>query len=77
MFSAGGRILPDLGGNIKWGNSLIGSDFYQGKQMSLLDDEALYRVKAFDWDSDDGFGDAMKAGGFDAVIGKSALWFVV
>ena len=70
MFSAGGRILPDLGGNIKWGNSLIGSDFYQGKQMSLLDDEALYRVKAFDWDSDDGFGDAMKAGGFDAVIGN-------
>ena len=70
MFSAGGRILPDLGGNIKWGNSLIGSDFYQGKQMSLLDDEALYRVKAFDWDSGDGFGEVMGAGGFDAVIGN-------
>ena len=29
MFAAGGRILPDLSDNIKWGNSLIGSDFYQ------------------------------------------------
>ena len=77
MFSAGGRILPDLGGNIKWGNSLIGSDFYQGKQIGMFDEEALYRVKAFDWDSGDGFGDAMKAGGFDAVIGNPPYgsWF--
>ena len=70
MFSAGGRILPDLGGNIKWGNSLIGSDFYQGKQIGMFDEEALYRVKAFDWDSGDGFGEVMGAGGFDAVIGN-------
>ena len=70
MFSAGGRILPDLGGNIKWGNSLIGSDFYQGKQIGFFDEEALYRVKAFDWSSADGFGEIMAAGGFDAVIGN-------
>ena len=37
MFSAGGRILPDLSGNIKWGNSLIGSDFYRGVQAGLFD----------------------------------------
>ncbi len=70
MFSAGGRILPDLSGNIKWGNSLIGSDFYSGEQMALFDQEALYKVKPFDWDSADGFGDIMRSGGFDAVIGN-------
>ena len=37
MFAAGGRILPDLSNNIKWGNSLIGSDFYGGKQMAMFD----------------------------------------
>ena len=78
MFSAGGRILPDLGGNIKWGNSLIGTDFYQGKQMMMFDDEAMYRVKAFDWESEArGFGEIMKQGGFDAVIGNPpyGAWF--
>ena len=34
------RALPDLGRNIKCGNSLIGPDFYDGQQMALLDDEA-------------------------------------
>ena len=71
MFSAGGRILPDLSGNIKWGNSLIGSDFYGGRQMGMFDEEAMYRVKAFDWASAArGFGEIMKQGGFDAVIGN-------
>ena len=70
MFSAGGRILPDLSGNIKWGNSLIGSDFYSGEQMTLFDNEELLRVKPFDWDSEDGFPVIMAAGGFDAVIGN-------
>ena len=31
------RALPDLGSNIKCGNSLIGPDFYQGKEMNFLD----------------------------------------
>ncbi|MCY3780948.1 MAG: Eco57I restriction-modification methylase domain-containing protein, partial [Chloroflexi bacterium] len=57
--------------NIKWGNSLIGSDFFRGPQASLFaDEEAMLKVKAFDWDSDAGFGDIMAAGGFDAVIGN-------
>ncbi len=70
MFAAGGRILPDLSANVKWGNSLIGSDFYSGRQMDLFDEEALLRVKPFDWESADGFGEIMAAGGFDAVIGN-------
>ena len=43
------RALPDLGRNIQCGNSLIGPDFYQGKQASFLDMEEQYRINAFDW----------------------------
>ncbi len=62
------RALPDLASNIKCGNSLIGPDYYQGKQMSLLDDEEVYRINAFDWAAE--FPETMEAGGFDAVIGN-------
>jgi type I restriction-modification system DNA methylase subunit len=62
------RALPDLGSNIKCGNSLIGPDFYQGKQMNLLGNEEIYRINAFDWEKE--FPDIMKRGGFDAVIGN-------
>jgi len=62
------RVLPDLSDNIKCGNSLIGSDFYDGKQLTLLDEEEMYRVNAFDWDKE--FPEIMQAGGFDAVIGN-------
>jgi len=64
------RALPDLGNNIKCGNSLIGTDFYEGQQMGLLDEEEMYRVNAFDWDGQGGFPEIMRAGGFDAVIGN-------
>jgi type I restriction-modification system DNA methylase subunit len=60
------RALPDLGDNIKCGNSLIGPDFYQ--QQSLLDDEERYRINVFDWEKE--FPAIMRAGGFDAVIGN-------
>ena len=62
------RALPDLGNNIKCGNSLIGPDFYHGKQLSLLDDEEKYKINVFDWKTE--FSEIMKHGGFDAVIGN-------
>jgi type I restriction-modification system DNA methylase subunit len=62
------RALPDLGNNIKCGNSLIGPDFYEGKQMNLLDTEEAQRVNVFDWQAE--FPEIFKAGGFDAVIGN-------
>ncbi len=62
------RVLPDINNNIKCGNSLIGQDFYQGKQLALIDEETQYRVNAFDWENE--FHDVMQAGGFDAVIGN-------
>jgi hypothetical protein len=62
------RALPDLGLNIKCGNSLIGPDFYAGKQISMFDEEEQYRINAFDWKRE--FPKIMKGGGFDAVIGN-------
>jgi len=43
------RALPDLGDNIKCGNSLIGPDFYDQPELSLLTDEERYRINVFDW----------------------------
>ncbi|MFH2119557.1 MAG: N-6 DNA methylase [Pseudomonadota bacterium] len=55
------RALPNLSLNIKCGNSLIASDF------SMVPED-LVRVRAFDWPTQ--FPDAMKDGGFDAVVGN-------
>ena len=64
-------VLPNLGGNIKCGNSLIGPDFYDAGQMGLFDEDEMRRVNVFDWDDAvKGFGAIMSGGGFDCVIGN-------
>ena len=60
------RALPNLEDNIKCGNSLIGSDFYDDELV--LGAEEVKRVNAFDWDAE--FSEIMGNGGFDAVIGN-------
>jgi hypothetical protein len=62
------RVLPDLANNIKCGNSLIGPDFYENQQMNIFDEEEVYRVNAFDWETE--FAEIMENGGFNAVIGN-------
>ena len=62
------RVLPDLGNNIKCGNSLIGSDFYDNPANANLNLAERQRINAFDWE--DEFPEIMKQGGFDAVIGN-------
>ena len=62
------RALPDLADNIKCGNSLIASDFYQERQLDLFDEEQMLRINAFDWQTE--FAEIMGNGGFDAVIGN-------
>ncbi|MBI4615009.1 MAG: Eco57I restriction-modification methylase domain-containing protein [Planctomycetes bacterium] len=67
------RALPDLADNIKCGNSLIGPDFYtQPRQGELFaDEETRRRVNVFDWkDAEHGFGEILKSGGFDIVLGN-------
>jgi len=60
------RALPDLGDNIKCGNSLIGPDYFEAQLMP--DEEEMRRVNPFDWKA--GFPEVMAAGGFDCVIGN-------
>jgi len=43
------RALPDLGSNIKCGNSLIGQDFYQQTELRFPDQDERYRINAFVW----------------------------
>lgn len=63
------QILPDLKlHNIKCGNSLIGSDFYADKDLTLFGGDELRQVNVFDWDKQ--FAEIMADGGFDVVIGN-------
>ena len=64
------RVLPDLSANVKCGNSLIGPDFYAGRQLSLglPDEDEMYRINVFDWKA--AFPHIVPWGGFDAVIGN-------
>lgn len=64
------RALPDLGSNIKCGNSLVGPDYELGRQIALLDEEEIFRINSFDWAGKDGFPEILHRGGFDAVIGN-------
>jgi hypothetical protein len=52
-----GDALPDLAGNIKCGNALIGPDFPGGRSVNAFDWRAEYPI-------------IRKAGGFDVVIGN-------
>jgi hypothetical protein len=64
-------VLPNIGGNIKCGNSLIGPDFYDAGQMILFDEDEIRRVNVFDWaEQVKGWGQIMSGGGFDCVIGN-------
>jgi hypothetical protein len=60
------RALPDLGANIKCGNSLIGTDYYESRMFP--EEGERYRVNAFDWKAE--FPAVFIQGGFDAVIGN-------
>lgn len=46
------HVLPYLGDNIKCGNSLIGSDFYATQDLSLFEEDSMYKVNAFDWEKE-------------------------
>jgi hypothetical protein len=60
------RVLPDLGNNIRCGNSLIGWDYFKGQIFP--DEEEIQRVNPFDWQR--AFPVIFAEGGFDAVIGN-------
>ncbi len=60
------RALPDLGNNIKCGNSLIGWDILDDNPN--ITQEELWSINPFDWQK--GFLEVSSRGGFDVVIGN-------
>jgi hypothetical protein len=64
------RALPDLGKNIKCGNSLIGNDF---DDLAMTEDERR-RLNKFEWW--EAFPEVHKRGGFDAVVGNPPYLFI-
>lgn len=58
------RVLPTLDKNIKDGNSLVDTDFYDNE----FDFGAEKKIKPFNWKN--GFPEVFKNGGFDCVIGN-------
>ncbi len=62
------RFLPSLDANVVCGNSLVGPDYYDDKNLSLFDVDALRAVNAHDWKK--AFPKVFAAGGFDAVVGN-------
>ena len=61
------RALPDLGNNIKCGNSLIGPEIYNNPDLDLTAED-IKRLNTFDWNNE--YKKIMHHGGFDAVIGN-------
>jgi type I restriction-modification system DNA methylase subunit len=68
------RVLPDLDSNIKCGNSLIGTDYYQDVQLALTTDDEQFKINAFDWEEQ--FVNIFSDGGFDVVIGNPPYIFL-
>jgi type I restriction-modification system DNA methylase subunit len=58
------RVLPTLDSNVKDGNSLIDTDFYD----SQLDFGEEKKIKPFNWQN--AFSEIFKYGGFDVIIGN-------
>lgn len=58
------RVLPTLDNNIKSGNSLVDTDFYDNQ----LDFGEEKKIKPFNWEK--GFPEVFKEKGFDCVIGN-------
>jgi type I restriction-modification system DNA methylase subunit len=63
-----GKVLPDLSDNLKSGNSLVDSAFFQFKPEALTDDRLLFKVKPFEWKDEFPFLNHTK--GFDAIVGN-------
>jgi hypothetical protein len=59
------KILPDLSKNIVCGNSLIGTDIYEGNMFPTGEER---KINAMNFE--DAFPEVMKNGGFDAIVGN-------
>ena len=67
-FLSNQRVLPDLGKNIKCGNSIISPKFYGLYDPSDLAEEQLHKINVFSWQKS--FPESFANKGFDAVVGN-------
>jgi hypothetical protein len=65
-------VLPDLSENIKCGNSLIGSDYFNA--ASHDSQKELQAINPFDWKQQ--FSKLLKGGGFDVIVGNPPYLFI-
>lgn len=64
------RALPNIDSNVRCGNSLVDSSYFEQTKLISLTEE-LQRVKPFDWeDCKKGFGKILQKGKFDVIIGN-------
>jgi len=61
-------LLPNLEENIKCGNSLIDSSFYQNQDLILFDEHQQRKINTFDWEKE--FKNIFENSGFDCIIGN-------
>lgn len=64
------RALPDLGFNIKCGNSLVDAEFYNIYQFNMFNDEQNFKINAFNWTEEFPSIFKRRSSGFDAVVGN-------
>lgn len=64
------RALPDLGDNVKCGNSLVDSKFFNKYDHNQFGDDEMFKINPFDWKKE--FPAVFKGNkkGFDAVVGN-------
>lgn len=62
------KILPSMINNIKCGNSLIGNNYYDDKNVLDFGLNEQRKVNAFDWNEE--FSTVFQNGGFDCIIGN-------
>jgi len=65
------RILPNIDNNIKCGNSVVDSSYFNQTTITNKSQEEIVKINPFDWkDKKTGFGNIIAEGGFDVIIGN-------
>jgi type I restriction-modification system DNA methylase subunit len=62
------RVLPNLTGNIQYGNSLVDSTYFEYDPDALLHENHISEIRPLDWQ--EAFTEVMAEGGFSALVGN-------
>ena len=62
------KVLPNLDGNIKCGNSLVDDSYFKFQPEAIDNNDLLFKLKPFNWNQEFSFLQAIN--GFDAIVGN-------